>query len=117
MISGVINAEPKQKISSNGNGYTTALVSVPTESNYLSCSVIAFGDAGKVLATLNKGDQVAISGTASPSEWEYEGQTRHGLYIVATQVMTLYHKRKKQKSVQDAQEKSKDDFDDSLESI
>lgn len=95
MITGALNAEPKQKISSNGNGYTTTLVSVPTESNYRSCSVIAFGNAGKVLATLNKGDQVAISGMASPSEWEYEGQTRHGLYVVATQVMTLYQKRRK----------------------
>ncbi|HRJ95002.1 MAG TPA: single-stranded DNA-binding protein [Candidatus Thiothrix moscowensis] len=117
IITGVLNAEPKKKTSSNGNQYTTTLVRVPTESDYLSCSVVAFGDSGKILAAMNKGDQVAISGTASPNEWEYEGQTRYGLYVVATQVMTPYQKRKKQKSAQDAQESTEDDFGDSLDSI
>jgi single-stranded DNA-binding protein len=114
IITGVLTTEPRRKISSNGNPYATALMSVPTDAGYLSCSVTAFNEAGKLLGAMGKGDQVAISGTASLSEWEQNSETKHGISVLAMQVMTPYQKSKRQKAIQKA---SEEDFDDSLDSI
>lgn len=51
MASGKITVGPTQKTSQNGNPYTFALMSVPTNQERLSLSVFAFGEVADLLST------------------------------------------------------------------
>lgn len=121
IITGTLTRQPQAKVSVNGNPYTIALVRVPTDQGTVSASVIAFANAGEILAALDKGDEVALSGTATLSEWERDGELFHGLHVLVEQVMTPYKLRRKQAKVQAAQnpepKESGDDFSDSVEDI
>lgn len=118
IITGTLTRQPQTKVSANDHPYTTTLVRVPTDQGTVSASVIAFGEVGEVLATLDKGDEVALSGSAVINEWEREGELFHGLHVLVEQVMTPYKLRKKQAKVQAAQNpepKKEDDFLDSVD--
>lgn len=121
IITGTLTRQPQVKISANDNPYTTALVRVPTDQGMVSASVIAFGDVGEVLAALDKGDEVALSGSAVVNEWERDGELFHGLHVLVEQVMTPYKLRRKQAKVQAVlapkPEPDEDDFSDSVENI
>ncbi|MCC7152858.1 MAG: single-stranded DNA-binding protein, partial [Rubrivivax sp.] len=63
-------------------------------------SVIAFGTAGEQLAALAKGDTLAIAGRAKPKAWtDREGSLKAGLDVVAEQVLTAYHLRRKRTAI------------------
>lgn len=121
MASGKITVGPTQKTSQNGNPYTFALMSVPTNQERLSLSVFAFGEVADLLSTLDKGDEITVTGSASLGEWESNGEKRCSLSITAEQIMSLYQSRKKRKRVQASQEPEQspgdDDFNDSLDHI
>lgn len=100
LCSGVLIRDPQERVSASGNTYCTALVRVPCEGeDALICSVIAFnGAAVHSLMALAKGDAVSIAGRARLSTWERDGEQRHGLSIVAEQVLTLYALGKRRKA-------------------
>ncbi len=101
LASGALVSDPKQRTSTNGKPYVTACVRVPAEdSEAVMLSVIAFAaDAVQALSALTKGDSCAIAGRAKLSDWEKDGEQRHGLSVVADNVLTPYALDKKRRAV------------------
>src|SRR5260221_181673 len=83
---------PEQRYSSQGKAYAVGLMRAPAEdAEALLVSLIAFNaDAVAALMALTKGDALAVAGRAKLTSWIKNGEDRHGLNIVADQVLTLY---------------------------
>jgi single-stranded DNA-binding protein len=79
---------------------------VPVEDGEaMLASLICFNaDAVAAILALSKGDACAIAGRAKLSEWEKNGETHHGLSVVADKVLTVYAAGKARKSARDAEE-------------
>lgn len=91
LIQGVLTATPQQRTSKTAKLYFTAkLRAKGDDGQSVWCNVIAF-DAGAVelLASLTKGDPVAIAGTAAISTWDKDGTPRVGLSVTATRVLSV----------------------------
>ena len=92
LIEGTLTAAPVSRTSAKGSAFTTAQMRVAGEDGEtVWCSVIAFHvAAAEALAGLASGDAVAIAGHAALSQWEKNGETRVGLKVTATRVLTAY---------------------------
>lgn len=100
LITGRLIADPERRTSASGKGFTTARLSAGTDDESVLCSVIAFGTAAEQLAALAKGDTLAITGRAKPKAWtDREGSLKAGLDVVAEQVLTAYHVRRKRQAM------------------
>lgn len=100
LISGKLIADPDRRTSSSGKAFTTARLAAGTDDESVLCSVIAFGHVGEQLAALAKGDSLAMVGRTKPKAWtDREGQLRAGLDVVADQVLTAYHVRRKRQAM------------------
>lgn len=99
IITGKLSQNPQRKTSKNGNPYTWMLLSIPTEQERLSASVLGFDQkVADTMGKLNAGDEVAVTGTANINQWEKDdGTVRLSLNVIASQVMTMYYHRKKKK--------------------
>lgn len=96
LITGKLIADPEVRTSTTGKSFTTARIAAGTDDESVLCSVIAFGTAAEQLAALAKGDTVAVTGRTKPKAWtDREGQQRAGLDVVAEQLLTAYHVRRK----------------------
>lgn len=101
LITGKLIADPKSGQSANGNAWCRVMVSCPVqgvkegEPESIVATVIAFGDEARKLEKLTKGDAVSAVGSSRLSHWERNGETRTGLDVVATQVLTAYLIRQK----------------------
>ena len=100
LVSGTLAPDPQSRTSAAGKPFATALVRVPIEdAEALLCSVIAFAPgAVQALLALVKGDAVAIVGRAKLNEREKDGERKHGLSVVAEQVLTVYQIDKRRKA-------------------
>jgi single-stranded DNA-binding protein len=110
LISGKLHGNPQQRISKTGKPFVTAKMRVSTgEEQAQFVNVTAFSDSvqGALLA-LGEGDAVAVAGTMSIKTWvNREGATVPDVSIIAAQVLSVYHlKRKRQAVQQDAGEAS-----------
>lgn len=105
LITGRLIADPEVRTSTtSGKSFTTARLSAGTDDESVLCSVIAFGSVGEQLAALAKGDSLAITGRTKPKAWtDREGQPRAGLDVVADQVLTAYHVRRKRQAMAPAE--------------
>lgn len=100
LITGRLVADPERRAGASGKPFTTARLAAATEDDSVLCSVIAFGTAGEQLAALAKGDTLAIAGRAKPKAWtDREGSLKAGLDVVAEQVLTAYHLRRKRTAI------------------
>lgn len=108
LCSGTLTADPKSRTSAKGKDYATASLRVPAEdAEAMLVSVIVFNaDAVAALLALTKGDACAIAGRAKLTSWERDGEEKHGLSVVADQVLTIYQIEKRRKR---ATEGSQDD--------
>ncbi|MFT3820465.1 MAG: single-stranded DNA-binding protein [Rubrivivax sp.] len=105
LIVGRLIADPERRTGASGKAFTTARLSAGTNDESVLCSVIAFGATGEQLAALNKGDTLAITGRTKPKAWtDREGTLKAGLDVVADQVLTAYHVRKKRATMAGAGE-------------
>lgn len=96
LITGKLLADPERRTGANsGKAFTTARMAAGTDDESVFCSVIAFGTAGEQLAALAKGDTLAITGRTKPNAWVKDGEPKAGLDIVADQVLTAYHLKRK----------------------
>jgi len=95
LIVGKLIADPDTRTGNSGRPFTTARMAAGTDDESVLCSVIAFGTAGEQLAALAKGDSLAIVGRTKPKAWLKDGDPRAGLDVVADQVLTAYHLRRK----------------------
>lgn len=96
LITGRLIADPERRTGASGKAFTTARIAAGTDDESVLCSVIAFGTAAEQLAALAKGDTVAVTGRTKPKAWtDREGALKAGLDVVADQVLTAYHLRRK----------------------
>jgi len=101
LLQGILMADPQSRTSSKGNAYATALLRVPLgESDAELFSVIAFNSAAvEALLQRNKGDSIAVSGSAQRNDYtDKNGVERKGWKVVAEVVLSLYHARKARKT-------------------
>ena len=122
MITGKLTRPPQTKTSKNGNLYVWMLLSVPTEQERMSASVLGFDDSvTEIMGKLTAGDEIAITGTASINQWEREdGSISVSLNVIASQVMTMHQHRKKKKQIagtQEAPQTKPNTFDDDVNDI
>ncbi|MFT3816037.1 MAG: single-stranded DNA-binding protein [Rubrivivax sp.] len=103
LITGRLVADPERRTSASGKAFTTARIAASTDDESVLCNVIAFGSAGEQLAALAKGDTLAITGRTKPKAWtDREGALKAGLDVVADQVLTAYHVRRKRQAMESA---------------
>jgi len=96
LVSGKLIREPVTRTGQSGKPFTTALVRCDVgEEEQMLVSVIAFQEAGEKLGRLRAGDAIAIAGSAKLSSWEKDGETKHGLSVTASAVLSAYDVRKR----------------------
>ena len=95
LIVGKLTTDPETRTGNSGRPFTTARMAAGTDDESVLCSVIAFGTAGEQLSKLAKGDSLAIVGRTKPKAWLKDGDPRANLDVVADQILTVYHLRRK----------------------
>lgn len=123
IITGKLTQNPQVKTSKNGNPYVWMLLSVPTEQERTSASILGFDSrVVEVMEKLSHGDEIAVTGTATINQWEKDdGTVRVSLNVIASQVMTMYQHRKKKKRFKEEDKKTTssdaDNFEDDIDSF
>lgn len=100
LCSSSLVSDPRQRTTAAGKAYATASMRVPAEdAEAMLVSIIAFAaDAVTGLLALSKGDALAIAGRGKLSSWTgQDGAEKHGLSVVADQVLTIYQIEKRRK--------------------
>lgn len=92
LVEGTLTAAPVQRTSAKGKPYTTAQMRAAGEDGEsILCSLIAFdATAAEALARLARGDSIAVAGQAAISQWERDGETRVGLKVTVSRVLSVY---------------------------
>lgn len=100
LLQGTLTAAPVRRTSSKGSNFATAQLRCAGEDGEsVFCSVITFApEAVEALLALQKGDAVAITGEASLSTWQKDGEHRVGLRVTGTRVLTVYQASKRRKA-------------------
>ncbi|MBP9940209.1 MAG: single-stranded DNA-binding protein [Comamonas sp.] len=102
LIAGKLQGKATERTSKNGKPYALAKVrAAGGDGEALFVNVIAF-DTGPcaALLALGDGDAVALAGTLTPKAWlDREGQPRAAVDMVASQVLSAYHVRRKREAV------------------
>jgi single-strand DNA-binding protein len=98
LISGKLIKDCPLKTSQNDKLYCQFLLSVSTgDTENTVISGIAFGDNAERIAKFAKGDTLAVCGALKPTEWEDRntGETRHGLSVSVSGVLSVYDIKKR----------------------
>lgn len=95
LLVGKLVNQPEQRTGPSGKTFTTARMSAGADDESVLASVIAFGTAGEQLAALTKGDTIALVGRTKPKAWMKDGEPKAGLDVVADQLLTAYHLKRK----------------------
>lgn len=91
LASGKLIKDPDTRTGQSGKPFTTALLRVDVgEEQPTLVSVIAFQEASEKLGRLKSGDAITVAGSAKLSSWEKDGETRHGLSVTASAVLSVY---------------------------
>ena len=99
LVSGKLVRDPVTRTGQSGKPFTTGLLRVDVgEEEQMLVSVIAFQEAGEKLGRLKSGDAVSVAGSAKLSSWEKDGETRHGLSVTASSVLSAYDVRRRRGS-------------------
>lgn len=102
LIGGRLYGAAQERTGQGGRAFVTAKVRVAAGDETLFVNVIAFADDVRAaLLALDDGDSVALSGSLTPKVWtDKQGQARPALDMVAHQLLTAYHIRRKRQEVQ-----------------
>lgn len=101
LASGQLVRDPKTGTSASGTRWANTTIRCPTgtdrEGNALTSfvTILAFNDDADRLARLGKGDAVSVQGNLKQTEYVKDGETRHGLEILANSILTPYALKKK----------------------
>lgn len=96
LASGTLIREPKSGTSTNGTRWANTTIRCNTgqdkEGAAMSSfvSVVAFGDTADKLAKLAQGDAISVQGPMKQTEYTKDGETRHGLEILANALLSPY---------------------------
>ena len=93
LVSGKMLAPATQKAGKNKPFVLARLAANSHAEEYVTVSVIAFEEeAQQALLELNRGDQVTVTGKASPKLWEdLKGEKHSSLDLVANRVLTVFN--------------------------
>lgn len=94
LVSGVLHKDPQQRQSKTGATYTTATIKDDTTDTVAWISATAFGDQAEILAKLQAGDGVGLSGKATIGTYTPQGgNTRPNICMTVDQISTLKKNR------------------------
>jgi single-stranded DNA-binding protein len=100
LISGKLVRDTELKTSAGGTAYTQFMLSVSYgEPQAMVITGVGFGEVAERIAKLSKGDSLAVIGSLKPSEWQDKttGETKHGMNITASSMLSVYDFQKKRK--------------------
>jgi single-stranded DNA-binding protein len=107
LVAGKVYGRPEQRVGNNsGKPFVTAKVRAATAGGEtLFVNVLAFdATAQAALLALADGDAVSLAGTLTPKVWtDREGQVRPAIDMIASQVLTAYHAKRKRDTVSGAE--------------
>ena len=101
LASGTLARNPKSGTSASGTRWANSTMRVSTgndrEGNALTSfvTILAFNDDADRLAKLGKGDAISVQGPLKQTEYQKDGETRHGLEILVNGILSVHDKRKK----------------------
>ena len=101
LASGTLVRDPKSGTSASGTKWANTTIranvgqSRECDAETAFITVVCFGDVADRLAKLDKGDAISVQGTIKTTTYEKDGETRHGLEIVANGILSAYDIRKK----------------------
>lgn len=96
LASGQVVRAPKHGTSASGTRWANTTIRCNTgqdkEGAAMSSfvSVVAFGDTADKLAKLAQGDAISVQGPMKQTEYTKDGETRHGLEILANALLSPY---------------------------
>ncbi len=101
LASGTLVRDPKSGTSASGTQWanTTIRCNVGQDKDGAAqtafITVVCFNEQAAKLARLAKGDAISVQGSLKPTVYEKDGETRHGLEIVAQGILSPYDLRKR----------------------
>ena len=100
LISGKLIKTPEQKTGKSGKPYCQFLLGVHADGENVVVSCIAFGDQAERVGKLGKGDALSVAGALKLTEWvdRNTNETKHGLNVTVSSVLSVYDVRKKRKT-------------------
>jgi single-stranded DNA-binding protein len=102
LASGKLIKPPTIRTAKNDEPYTVASMRAASDDGDVLLSLIAFGQAGRVLAALSAGDALSVTGVARLSHWQgKDGEERHGLSVTADAVLTPYQVSQRKRQIND----------------
>ncbi len=105
LIAGKLYGQPAERTGKAGKPFAVAKVRATAgDGESLFVNVIAFDAAPcAALLALADGDSVALAGSITPRVWtDKEGNSRPSLDMVAAQVLTAYHVKRKRAAMEAA---------------
>jgi single-stranded DNA-binding protein len=106
LVSGKLQGQPEQRTAKTGRAYVQAKMRVSAGANEVHfVRVAAFTDSAcAALLALGDGDALAVAGTLKPGAWlDRDGKAKPNLDLVAAQVLTVYHLKRRREAVQPGQ--------------
>ncbi len=103
LVSGKLQGQPEQRTAKTGRAYVQARMRVAAgaeEAHFVR--VTAFSESAcAALLALGDGDTLAVAGTLKPGAWvDRDGNAKPNLDLVAAQVLTAYHLKRRREAVQ-----------------
>jgi len=98
LVSGRLVRDPALKTGQSGKPFCNFLLSVHTgDESPVVVSGIAFAGVAEKIASLKKGDAVAVAGPLKPAAWtdKASGEERHGLSITVQAALSPYDVKKR----------------------
>lgn len=88
---GTLYGEPQARTSAAGNTFAIAKLRADgKDGSSVWCSLIAFGEQGERLASLQQGAALSVSGRAEVSAWiNRDGEAAGGLSVVVDELVAL----------------------------
>lgn len=103
LVAGKVYWRPERRVGNNsGRPFVTAKVRAPAgDGEAVFVNVVAFEPAAQAaLLALGDGDAVTLAGAMTAKAWtDREGTARPALDLVAAQVLTTYHLRRKREAM------------------
>ena len=102
LIAGKLQGLAEQRTGNSGKTFTLAKVrATGSDGETLFVNVIAFAEsAGAALMALQDGDSLALTGSMKVKTWtDRQGIAKPSLDLIAAQVMTPYHLKRKRNTV------------------
>jgi hypothetical protein len=102
LVTGTLIKPPTIRTAKTGQPFTVSLMRCASDDGNVLVSLIAFGQAGRDLAALAAGDSLSATGGFKLSEWEKDGEQRHGLAMTVDSVLTLHQVNLRRRQARDA---------------